>query len=268
MRLTKRPNSPNWFLETKIRGRMYVRSTKTDHKPTAKKIAEGLLRSIQIEVAQGTSKKITLKDACHRYMTIRKGTPSERSLKGVMTIVLKVLDERTLLSELTGKHYSDYVEYRKQQGCAPQTIKHGVRFISAVVKQAKREGYNVADIEPPVISIRPTRLRYLTLEEEQRLLKELDPLRKGKSIPRQNISDVFTMPRDQQQARFEEEIYFGDADVQAQMANEKKFKNIFSSINFYSDFVFWVPILALTLMIFIKYSALSRAIGTLIFLLN
>ena len=103
-----------------------------------------------------------------------------------MSIVLKVLDGRTLLSELTGKHYSDYVEHRKQQGYAPQTIKHGVRFISAVIKQAKREGYAVADIEPPVISIRPTRLRYLCLEEEQRLLRELDPLREGKSIPPQD----------------------------------------------------------------------------------
>ena len=40
MRLTKRPQSPNWFLEVQFKNKKYVRSTKTEHKPTAKKIAE------------------------------------------------------------------------------------------------------------------------------------------------------------------------------------------------------------------------------------
>lgn len=185
MRLTKRSNSQNWFLECRIDGKNYVRSTKSSHKLTAKLIAEGLFRSLQIEAAQRPSKEITLNKAAERYIDARKGSPSECSLKGVYTTVLRIIDGKTLLSHINGKHLSDFVEHRKSEGCAAQTIKHGVTFICAVMKQARREGYSVSTVEPPSIPIKPTRLRYLSQEEENRLLEELDPLRTGRGIPEQ-----------------------------------------------------------------------------------
>ncbi len=186
MALTKRPNSPNWFVEVQINGKKYVRSTKTDHKPTAKRIAETLIHNIRIEVIEGPSKEITLRDACERYMALRKGIASERSLKGVLTKILKILDGSMYLSQITGKHIVDYVDHRKQEGCSAQTIKHGVQFLTAVIKQAKREGYTVPDVEGPSIPVRNKRLRYLSIEEEKRLLQELDPNRKGYGIPEQH----------------------------------------------------------------------------------
>jgi len=184
MRIVRRNNSPYWYMEARHNGKNYARSTKTTHKPTARKIADGLYRSIQIEVAQGPSKNICFKDAADRYMGLRKGAPSERGLCGTRNVVLRLIDGRTLLSEMTGKLLNDFVKCRKSDGSRPQTIKHGVNFICAVMKQARKEGYTVASIEAPVISVKATRLRCLSMDEEIRLLAELDPLRKGRGIPK------------------------------------------------------------------------------------
>jgi len=196
MRLTKRPNSPNWFLEVQYRGNKYVRSTKTDHKPTAKKIAEDLYHQIQLESVKGPAKEITFKQAAERYFALRKDTPSRSGLQGTMNTVLRIIDGNLNLSEITGKHLNDFVEHRKQEGRKPQTIKHGVQFICAVMKQAKREGYDVADVEKPSISVKPTRLRYLSTEEELRLLKELDPNRLANTVTSQiqrNLQDNYDL---------------------------------------------------------------------------
>jgi integrase len=196
MRLSKQPNSPNWFLEVQFKNKKYIRSTKTDHKPTAKKIAEDLYRQIQLESVQGRVKNIRFKDAAENYFIPRKDSPSASGLKGTMNAVLKIIDGNIHLSELTGKHFTDFVEHRKSEGRKPQTIKHGVQFISAVMKQAKREGYNVADVEVPTISVKPTRLRYLSKEEEQRLLKELVPNRITNTVPTQiqrNLQDNYDL---------------------------------------------------------------------------
>ena len=196
MRLTKRNNSPNWFLEVQYRNKKYVRSTKTDHKPTAKKIAEDLYRQIQLEAINGRAKHVTLKQAADRYYVPRKDSPSASGLKGTMNAVLRIIDGTILLSELSTKHLYDFVEHRRIEGREPQTIKHGVQFVSAVMKQAKREGYSVADVEFPTISVKATRLRYLSLEEEKRLLKELNPNRIEYDVPSQikrNLQDNYDL---------------------------------------------------------------------------
>jgi len=92
MRLTKRPNSPNWFLEVQFRGKKYVRSTKTDHKPTAKKIADDLYQQIQLESLKGPVREITFKQAAERYFALRENTPSRSGLKGTMNTVLRIVD--------------------------------------------------------------------------------------------------------------------------------------------------------------------------------
>ena len=68
---------------------------------------------------------------------------------------------------------------------ANQTIKHALNCISGAIKHAKRMGYNVADdLQMPVVRLPKGRLRYLSVEEEQRLLKVIDPKRRGSATLR------------------------------------------------------------------------------------
>lgn len=177
MRLTKRPNSKNWFLEARINGKNFVRSTKSAHKPTAQKIAEGLYRSLQIEAVNPSVDEITLVDAVDRYLAMRAETPSIDRLQSLKRVLLARIDGRILLSELSGRNLSDYVEQRRAEGCKPQTIKHGLIFIGGVIRQARRDGYSAAIVDAPTISVKATRLRYLSRSEELRLLEQLDPER-------------------------------------------------------------------------------------------
>ena len=126
MRLTKRSNSPNWFMEARVNSKVYVRSTKSSHKPTASKIAEGLYRSLQIEVSQPPSNEISLNDAADRYLASRAHMASCSNLQSVSRVVLARFDGKLKLSEITGQHLSDFVELRRSEGCKPQTVKHGL----------------------------------------------------------------------------------------------------------------------------------------------
>lgn len=183
MRLTKRSNSNNWFLEVRIDGKSYVRSTKTDHKPTANKIAEGLLRSLRIKAAKGPSNDLTLKEAMDQFVLSHQHSSSIKSIISLRRVLLKRMDGNLLLSNITGQHLSDLVLLRRSEGCKAQTVKHSVSFVTRVMNYAKRNGYSVANISSPTVSVKSNRLRYLTLEEESRLLIQLDPFRTGKYIP-------------------------------------------------------------------------------------
>jgi integrase len=66
---------------------------------------------------------------------------------------------------------------RYKEGCGPATLKHTYNLIRGAWKYAKRVGYQVSDFEFPQVSLPKPRLRYLSVEEERRLLKELDPRR-------------------------------------------------------------------------------------------
>ena len=166
-----------------MNGKCFVRSTKSSHKPTAQKVAEGLFRSLQIESVKGPSNDISLSDAIERYISVRKGSANERMLHSKHRTVLKYIDRDKLLSEMTGADLTQFITARRSEGKAAQTIKHGVQFICAVMKQARREGFDVSPVETPVVPVKSKRLRYLSQDEEDRLLKELDPFRTGPSIP-------------------------------------------------------------------------------------
>lgn len=183
MRLTKRSNSNNWFLEVRIDGKSYVRSTKTDHKPTANKIAESLVRSLRIEATKGPSNDISLSDAIDRFVQSHLHSKSIDGITSLRRVLLKRIDGSLLLSNISGQHLSDLVALRRSEGCKPQTVKHSLSFITRVMNQTRRDGFSVASITAPRVSIKSDRLRYLSLNEEIRLLKELDPNRKARGIP-------------------------------------------------------------------------------------
>lgn len=193
MRLTKRSNSNNWFLEVRIDGKSYVRSTKTDHKPTANKIAESLVRSLRIEAARGPTNDISLSDAIDRFVASHLQSRSYKGLISLRRVLLKRIDGSLLLSNISGQHLSDLVALRRAEGCKPQTVKHSLSFITRVMNYARRDGFSVVNVSAPKVPIKSDRLRYLSLNEETRLLKELDPNRKASGIPETDKRPLFIL---------------------------------------------------------------------------
>ena len=73
-----------------------------------------------------------------------------------------------------------------QAGYSAQTVKHVIGTVRGAWKHAKRLGYQVSEIEFPTVRISPGKLRYLTFDEEKRLLAAIDPKREVKRLPPYN----------------------------------------------------------------------------------
>ena len=69
------------------------------------------------------------------------------------------------------------------EGCLPQTIKHGLNCIVGAMRLARKQGYDCPDIQAPSIKITNKMVRYLSVDEERRLLDQLDPEREVNGLP-------------------------------------------------------------------------------------
>ena len=103
---------------------------------------------------------------------------------------------QTLLDEITNRDLARWVEYERTRGIKDITIRLWARQFNKICRNAKRLGYYTPEYEWGEWNIKDKPIRYLTDEEEQKVLRELDPSsvnaakhRKG----RQAARDIFIM---------------------------------------------------------------------------
>ena len=71
---------------------------------------------------------------------------------------------------------------------AGQTIKHTLNCLMGALKKARQECYDCPDVMAPIVKIPNGKLRFLSFDEERRLLRELDPLKRVGCCARLNAS--------------------------------------------------------------------------------
>jgi len=86
------------------------------------------------------------------------------------------------IDELTLHELERFKRDREAEGIGGQTIKHGFNLIRCSWKYARRLGYQVSDLVFPKVRVPKYKLRYLSEDEEQRLLTALDPVREVKGL--------------------------------------------------------------------------------------
>ncbi|MCP4286614.1 MAG: hypothetical protein GY792_19565 [Gammaproteobacteria bacterium] len=79
------------------------------------------------------------------------------------------------LDEITNRDLSRWVEYERKRGIKDITIRLWSRQFNKICRNAKRLGYYIPEYEWGEWNIKDKPIRYLTNEEEQKILKELDP---------------------------------------------------------------------------------------------
>ncbi|WP_444920873.1 tyrosine-type recombinase/integrase [Microbulbifer sp. CnH-101-G] len=178
MSVFKRNGQGNYYIQFNHNGKTYCRSSKT----TNKRIAERMEREWKEEVHRieelGERPRITLRDAFAEYVKQKEGTGSSLYTTTNVKVVSERMDVSLHLDELRDWHLTKLKSLREQEGAAGQTIKHNFQVIRASIGWARDHGYMVKDLTFPKVKLPKHRLRYLSQEEEGRLLHELDPKRK------------------------------------------------------------------------------------------
>lgn len=183
MSIIKRDNSPYWYIQFQLRGKTYIRSSRTTNKKAAEQMEVEWKAKIHAQQFLGHKERITLKVAIAEFCTSKEGTPNHRGLLALSRGVLRLIPGQKYIDELTAHDLERFKRDRLAQKVSPQTIKHGLNLIRGAWKTARKLGYQANDLEFPVIKAAKSPLRFLSGDEERRLLANLEPQRDMPGMP-------------------------------------------------------------------------------------
>ena len=183
MSVFKRNGKGNYYIQFNYRGKTYVKSSRTQNKRSAERMERDWRDQIHTMMEMGQRARITLKDALAGYVKDRAKTPSAMHAKRSAQLLNDKFPTHLYLDDIQLWHLTKFKSLRESEGVAAQTIKHNFQVIRNAIQWAKDNGYMTKTLEYPRLKIDNKRLRFLTLEEEKRLLAELDPKKKLKYRP-------------------------------------------------------------------------------------
>lgn len=130
----------------------------------------------------GRKQRITLSEAFNQYKLSKQGIASYANLVAHETVLCRLLPMRKYIDELTSHDLERFKQKRMAEGVGAEIIKYGLLVTHGTWKHAAKLGYQVGQLEFPTIKIPKVPLRYLTEQEERRLLQELAPDREGSGL--------------------------------------------------------------------------------------
>jgi len=189
MSLQKRKNSKNWYYSFQYKAKKYIGTTGTQNKTKALQVERELRNKIHAQLFFGQAETISLEDALNKYVESRQDLAYHRGMQSTIRKILgcrlhpKTLEKIPCYGLAADKFIHDFqtkdlerlVQKRKAEGSKAETLKHEVGLIRATMNEMFKLGYQVnRNIIYPTFKI-SSRLRYLDLNEEHALLRELDP---------------------------------------------------------------------------------------------
>jgi len=178
MSVFKRNGVGNYYIQFNFNGKTYCKSSKTTNKRTAERMEREWRDELHRIDELGERPRIKLKDAFEHYINEKSGTGSSGYAKTNVKAVNERMNTDVYVDEIRDWDLTKFKSLREKEGAAPQTIKHHFQAIRSAIAWSKNNGYQVKDITFPKVKLPKHRLRYLSAEEEKRLLTELDPFRK------------------------------------------------------------------------------------------
>ena len=175
MAIVKRQNSKNWFSEFTVGGQKYIKSTRTSNKALASKLDKEF-HNEAIENMFIGGRDITLPAALEQFKLTKKESPTyQRNIGHVIKWVTLNSDPKLKISQIDGLWLNNILAMRSIDA-KPATCHNMMMVIRGTLKYCKKIGYNVkSDLEFPSIKVKNQRVRFLTVDEEQRLLAQLQP---------------------------------------------------------------------------------------------
>ena len=184
MTILRRGKSQNWYVQFQIGGRTIIRSSRSTSRKVAEQLEAQLRTQAHARIFLGHKPSLSLVDALNRFAAAKAGTPNHRNVQGHVRSILRVIPGPTLLERLTSDQIEAYCQARREAGIGSQALKHGLNVLRGALTLARRQGHLVAEVAFPTVKLRAGRLRYLTLDEEAALLRELEPTRQLNGLSR------------------------------------------------------------------------------------
>lgn len=178
MSVFKRNDVGNYYLQFNHNGKTYCRSSKTTNKRTAQRMEREWREEIHRIDELGERPRITLGKAFEIYASEKQNTSGSQYTKTNIKTVSERMNTNVYIDDIKDWDLTKFKSKREKEGIAAQTIKHNFQVIRSAVTWAKNNGYVTRQLTYPKIELPKHRLRYLSIDEENRLLNDLDPKRK------------------------------------------------------------------------------------------
>ena len=182
MSVSKRNGSKYFYIQFQYNGRTYIKSSKTPDKQLALNL-EAQWRKQLIEQNQlGLKSPIEITKGFQLFV---KSKSHIKSIKYTIHWCEKASSHFKHLAyvhQITTIEIDRFRQLLQSNNYSNQSIKHVMNQVGGMIKYMWKLGYQVSDVEMPSIKLPKGRLRYLSTEEEQRLLRAADPTREIKYV--------------------------------------------------------------------------------------
>ncbi len=182
MGIHKRNNSKYWYIQFVLDGKTHVKSSKTTNRRLAERMERQWRDELLEQTALGGKKPITVGDALNKFARARRRYASHRVILSNIKHILGAIDGTKFLHEVRKKDVVRLVERLEGEEKSASTIRNVMNNFRAALNYNDSLGFRIPLLEWPHIKPARKRLRYLTLEEEQHLINELDSCPSSKPI--------------------------------------------------------------------------------------
>ena len=180
MAVTRRHGSKYWYIQFQYNGRTYLKSSKTIDKQLAEQLEANWRKQLIEQDQMGVKAPIEIDKAFQMFAQSKADIVSHKYTARWCTRTAQYLSYLPFIHQIQTRDVEHWRMYLQSQKYSNQSIKHALNQLSGTIKYVKKLGYQVSDVDMPSIKLPRGRLRYLTHEEEHRLLQAADPTRSVK----------------------------------------------------------------------------------------
>lgn len=193
MAVYKRENG-NWFVQFAFQGKNYIKSAKSKKKADALELERKMRDDLRKHLVLGLPKELSCEEAIQMYISYKVDSSSFVTVRAQGKWYSNHL-KGVYLHQLSTSKFHELIELKKAEGVAVNTLLSYRQFILSMNKFAKCNGYMAATLDTPTLKKPRNKLRYLSYDEEIRLLTELNPMRDvpGLTKPQDRKGDMLRL---------------------------------------------------------------------------
>ena len=180
MTITKRKDSKYFIVDFRYKGRRYKASTRTTNRSEAKAFELEFRRRIRDQELLGLPDPVTFAEACQRYERThpraRTNPKTAYDINRIVSRILRDFPKDITVADIKPWHIAEFRETLISQGLKPNSTNKYLGMLRAILRKCEIE-WGLVTKAPAVklLTVRPTKLRYLSLEEERALLETATP---------------------------------------------------------------------------------------------